>query len=83
MPGSRRRASSARAPGLARLRGSRAWRLEDAWPDEGVTYDFKEEIERSFSVHRHAHKRVLRVVMGAHGHALGQLGLPSPLAWTV
>ena len=41
MRGSRRRASSARArPGLARLRGSRAWRLEDAWPDEGVTYDF-------------------------------------------
>ena len=26
-----------------------AWRLEDAWPDEGVTYDFKEEIERSLS----------------------------------
>ena len=45
MRGSRRRASS--APGLARLRGSRAWRLEDAWPDEGVTYDFKEEVESS------------------------------------
>ena len=60
-----------------------AWRLEDAWPDEGVTYDFKHQGGNREVSQRHAHKRVLRVVMGAHGYAFGQLGLPSPLAWTV